>query len=491
MKLAEFQKIASILGKEYKITIREGTRWAANVEKKIVYYRREDVYSLPEDHILGFLLHETAHIHYTTDVKMPDVNPELTHSTFNMLEDIAIENIISGDYPNAGEILASTQVEVLDTLMRVLPTIRQSKFEKSLLYAAARFEGRGYPTPILEYEKLGEEISKMMLAEENQILNRAKSADLMPLTEKIVAFLISKLGQPSDSDKKSMAEEDPELGESKGQQKVKGEIIQKLKDGNNQGFGMNIQFGKENIDYVDEIVEKAGMLGKKLRAVMKRNNATEFAGRFRSGKLLTKRLAKIVISKDRHPFAQRIIKGNKSYAFAVTCDVSGSMFGGSGKGSPISCAMSSMLMFAEALKVADISRAISIFADYSVTINDTNKKQVTWADINNTKHLDQAGGGTNIARAIDHCKKQLERSKAENKIMIIVTDGDANYQAMETSYKAAQKAGITCLGITIGGGPSSAMSVLLKENNRIIKENEISTIGDAFIDILKKEVVIG
>ena len=64
MKLNEFEKIAKMLAKEHKISIENGDSWAANIKNRKVFYRKEDIYNLSEDHILGLLLHEIGHIHY-------------------------------------------------------------------------------------------------------------------------------------------------------------------------------------------------------------------------------------------------------------------------------------------------------------------------------------------------------------------------------------------------------------------------------------------
>ena len=156
MKLIEFEKIANLLSRQHKIKVIEGNSWAANTQGREVFYRKIDIYELPEDHILGLLLHEIAHIHYTDTPPLQPQNPEITAVTINMLEDIVVEIIIGKDYPNAGEILESTKTEVLDTLMRILPKMEDiSKHEKALLYAAIKFEGRGFKNGKNEYEIVG------------------------------------------------------------------------------------------------------------------------------------------------------------------------------------------------------------------------------------------------------------------------------------------------------------------------------------------------
>ena len=85
MRLNEFEKIINLLAKEHKVHIKEGENWACNIKDKTVFYNKENIYTLPEDHILGLTLHEIGHIHYTTDSPEveKDTNKELLHLTMN------------------------------------------------------------------------------------------------------------------------------------------------------------------------------------------------------------------------------------------------------------------------------------------------------------------------------------------------------------------------------------------------------------------------
>ena len=190
MRKNEFERIAKILAKEYKIEIKEGQSWSANIKSKQVFYRLDDIYNLSEDHILGLILHEVAHVFFTDAVELDKQNKELTHSVLNVLEDIAIENLIGAHYPNAKEILESTKEEVLNNLLKILKTLKISVHEKALLFAAARFEGRGYSTGLEDYEKIGEKISEIMIKEKNEILNRKQTKDLLPMANEIVDLII-------------------------------------------------------------------------------------------------------------------------------------------------------------------------------------------------------------------------------------------------------------------------------------------------------------
>lgn len=504
MKLVEFQKIAEMLAKQHKITIHEGERWAANIEQRKIFYVKNDIYNLPEDHILGLLLHEIAHIHYTTDVKLPEENKELLHTALNMIEDIAIEHIIGGDYPNAAEILNSTKDEVLDTLVRLLPKLERSVHEKALLYAAARFEGRGYKNGIEDYEVLGNKVADIMIPKKEEIYNREETESLMPIVDEIAKLLVKEAGEPTDKEKEEMMGEEQHgqanpNGKESHQKKachgnpVKQEIIDELKAGNGWIKGIAQE---QRIEFVDEIAEQSEKIGKEIRNVLKRNNAMEFGGRYRTGKLKTKRIVKIVAQKDRNPFSRRIVKSNQSYAFSVVIDVSGSMFNdytAPGEYDKGSYALSSMYMLGEALKKASIQRSLIIFGEIAVKINDMNKKEVRWEEICDQKKHDQAEyGGTDIAQGMAKGILELEKTRAERKILIVLTDGSSHKPDMERVHEIGKKAGIEQLGITISQNdlPIEIMNeVFGEEKNTIIKDvQDTKLIGKAFIDILKRSV---
>ena len=495
MKLVEFQKVAMILAKQHKIKIHEGKGWAANIKNRDVYYRKEDIYTLPEEHILGMLLHEIAHIHYTTAIDYPEKNKELLHVTTNMIEDIAIENIIGKDYPNAKEILSTTKEEVLDTLIKMLPEITDvSLHEKALLYAAARFEERGYSFGIEKYEKIGEKISKIMIKEKQKILNRKETKDLLPISKEIVKLLIQKAREPTQEEKNKMNRNNDQEGKATNAQKettVKRKIIKTLKGGN----GWNQGTASDKITFIDEITDQASMIGKKLRSILKRNNSMEFGGRYRTGKLLAKRFVRIRVLKDRQPFAKRIIKSNKSYAFAIASDISGSMFSNYYSDTPskdsASYALSSMYMVGEALRQANIPRNLILFAYEATTVAKMGKTQISWNQISNEKNIDKVDiGGTDISKAIVECTKELNKIRAERKIMIILTDGNSNIQDMKEAHKEATKKGIECLGITINRYNSNSIDQVFSQKKNIVIKDTKNTklIGKAFIDILKTSI---
>ena len=488
MKLAEFQKIADILAKEHKIRVKNGESWASNLQLREVYYKKEDIYNLSEDHILGLLLHEIAHIHYTSDVGTITKDRELIMSALNMVEDVSIEHIIGKDYPNAEEILESTRQEVLDKLIGILPKLKIPVHEKSLLYGAIRFEGRGYTNGTEPYEKIGEQVATIMKREKTLIYNRKHTKELLPVVKEIVDLIIKHAGQPTEDDKHKMSGcmyGHAHEGEHQGTAKRK--VINTLKGGNGWKEGIMIN---DKIQFVDAIADQALAMGKKLRTILKRNNAMEYGGRFRTGKLKAKRMVRIKALKDRRPFSRRIIKSNQSYAFAVASDISGSMFGHGSKINPGDYALSSLHMVAEALRYAGIPRSMIVFGDEAKVASPMGKNAIKWEQLVDLNLLRRAqSSGTDISKAINIAAQELNKTKAERKIMIILTDGQSDLPEMRKQHKIATEAGIECLGITIGGDGYGYMNEVFKKNNRQIEDTRnISLIGKAFIDILKSSI---
>ena len=220
----------------------------------------------------------------------------------------------------------------------------------------------------------------------------------------------------------------------------------------------------------------------------------EFGGRYRSGKLLAKRFVRIKALKDRNPFARRITKSNKSYAFAIASDVSGSMFGNAYKEtSRGSYALSSMHMVGEALRIAGVPRAMIIFGDNAKTVAPMGKTQIRWEQLINKQSINSADtGGTRINEAIIACTKELSKIKAERKIMIVLTDGQSDLENMQEAQKKAVKEGIECLGIEIGSYKDCTTymdkTFSPKKVTKVEDTRNTSLIGKAFIDILKHSI---
>lgn len=490
MKFLEFQKIGDILSRDHKIHIKPGNSWAANIKSRDIFYKKNDIYTLPENHILGLLLHEVAHIHYTSETPAPKENKELTQSALNMVEDVSIEHIIGQDYPNAGEILEETKKELLDTLIIKLTKMKIPIHEKALLYGATKFEGRGYAFGTEKYEIVGDEISQLMKKNEALIYGRKQTKELLPLIKEIVDILIKKLGKPTDKDLDQMRES-PMHGfarEGDKDHEAKRGVINALKGGHGWQEGAEVSM---KVEFIDAIADQAVPIGKKLRTILKRNNAMEFGGRYRTGKLKAKRIIRIKIVKDRKPFARRIIKSNQSYAFAVAADVSGSMFNSNSRErNNADYALSSLQMVGEALRIAGVPRAMLVFGVRAKVAAPMGKLPIKWETLANDRIINTCHqSGTCVDEAIRGCIKELDKVRAERKIMIILTDGQSDWTPMKEAHKEAKNQGIECLGITIGDESNNIEEIFGKNFNRNIKDaNDSAKVGKAFIEILQSTI---
>jgi hypothetical protein len=171
------------------------------------------------------------------------------------------------------------------------------------------------------------------------------------------------------------------------------------------------------------------------------------------------------------------------------------MFNYGQKASPGSYALSSLYMVGEALRLAGVPRAMSIFGMKAETVAKMGKSQITWTQLADEKSQHNAQrGGTDIAAAINSCTEQLTGVRAERKIMIVLTDGQSDPKEMKEAHKKAVAAGIECLGISITQGRGSYEARYMdqtfspEKNTKINDTKNTKMIGKAFIDILKTSI---
>lgn len=500
MRSSDIERIAALLSREHKIRIIASDDWKSDIKNKTVYYDRVDVFKLNEDHVLGLLLHEIGHIKHTSEIpkNLMGANPELRHEIINVLEDIRIEEKISRAYRNSREIMEITRNESHDILVRILHEHKASLHEKALLYAGARFYNRGFSQPMHDYEIVGEIISNLMKQHKNDIFDASTTSALNPLAEEIEKLLISKAGQPTPQQKAEMQLKQQKQTQqswmqgknSPGMDAIKQKIIEELaKAGGKDASKLIEHYKRANISPVIDIIEESTIVGKQLNSVLKRNNSREYGGRYRNGKLMTRRIYKVRASKDMKPFARAIVKSNKSYAFAIMSDVSGSMFCGPRDSSPASIASSSMLMAAEALRIAKIPRASFVFGNHLVCVGKMSQTaHHTFDEIEQKMH--SGGGGTETGNCLMAMSKELAKENAERKIAIFFTDGEDSPETVKPALKFCEKNGIEVIGIFYGHGNNPVAEILSKGNAYIVKPGNRSEIPRAFIKSLKRTIKI-
>ena len=102
------KQVGQALAKKFKVSVRKGKNWSADVTKGVLTYGPE-IHMLNHQQALGILCHEIGHLRYTKHPTETDVNkkyPELSHQSVNMLEDHRIEHLMSKDFPGAKEAIA-------------------------------------------------------------------------------------------------------------------------------------------------------------------------------------------------------------------------------------------------------------------------------------------------------------------------------------------------------------------------------------------------
>lgn len=99
------KQVGQALAKKFKVSVRKGKNWSADVTKGVLTYGPE-IHMLTHQQALGLLSHEIGHLRYTKNPAETDVNrqfPELSHQAVNMLEDHRIEHLMAKDFAGAKE----------------------------------------------------------------------------------------------------------------------------------------------------------------------------------------------------------------------------------------------------------------------------------------------------------------------------------------------------------------------------------------------------
>lgn len=513
-----------MLAAQHRITTLGGDSWSADIKKRIVNYNYNDVTELPDRQTVALLLHEIAHIHYTTNWETKDEkHKELEICTMDALEDMAVEYLISQDYTNAKEVLTETMKEVHDKLRKNLHTIPITRFEKAVTFAQLELTKPNFMQVKEPYEKAGVEVAKYIKENRKQIEERKNTIDLLLPTQDIIQIILKHLGEATDQEKQQMAQN--QQGAGQGRTPSEEEQQQKPfweKDNDSTKNAMNdiisdlLKGGNGNLsqrkayiltDPITSITDQARTIGQRLANILKANNTTKYNGRYRSGKLPAKRLIKIRTSNDQRPFVKKIEQKNKSYAFVICTDVSGSMYENDDGGkeenhkSPLNWALSSAYMTAEALRIAKVKRKLLMFGTTASVIRKDEEEIIRWTDVSDRKYRDMING-TYYPEALIQGLGQLRKMKAERKILLMLTDGSEKVTPELTNIcQKAKKEGIELIGITMEknnmirqtfaptNGDEPILSTLFgKNNNIVIDPEELDDTGTVFINILNKTI---
>jgi hypothetical protein len=102
------KQIGQALAKKFKVSVRKGKNWSADVDKGVLTYGPE-IHLLTHHQALGILCHEISHLRNTKHPEKREIQtkyPELSHQAVNMLEDHRIEHIIGNEFQGAKESIA-------------------------------------------------------------------------------------------------------------------------------------------------------------------------------------------------------------------------------------------------------------------------------------------------------------------------------------------------------------------------------------------------
>jgi hypothetical protein len=510
---SDFRRISDLLAKKHRIETVESDHWDSDIEKRKVIFNQNDVTDLADKQTIALLLHEIAHIHYTTKWKTEDhENKELELMGVKALEDIAVEYLIAKDYTNAEEILKETMKEVHDHLKKNLDGLKITPYEKAVYYAIMEAENPGMMETEKDYEKAGKEMAEYITKKKEEIENREKTQSLTKNAKALTDIMLKYLEKPTEQQKKEMINRNRPGG--RGNETGNGDEQARMKSKMLNGVtGARAYEAERTVtNPITTITDQASHIGLKLLSILKANNAMKYEGRYRAGKLPNKRLIKIRTARDMRPFTKKVEKNNKSYAFTIAIDISGSMYHGNlynnketNHNTKLNWALSSAFMTAEALKIAGVQRKIIYFGDQAKALETGEKEQVRWTELANIP-LD-IGGGTNFDNAIKESLNTLENMSAERKILIMLTDGEDNISDdTRRRMENAKKEGIEYVGITLtdryendeeeewnNDDDDDLHKPVLTEafgtgNNLVLNTEKATDVGEAFIKILENKI---
>lgn len=114
------KQVAQALSKKFKVSVRKGASWSADVKKKVLVYGRE-IYFLTHTEALGLLVHEVAHLSHTVHPEKPQDAMlskclQLDHEAVNCLEDKRVEHIMGKAFVGAKEAIGIMNYEAIKNL---------------------------------------------------------------------------------------------------------------------------------------------------------------------------------------------------------------------------------------------------------------------------------------------------------------------------------------------------------------------------------------
>ena len=160
-------------------------------------------------------------------------------------------------------------------------------------------------------------------------------------------------------------------------------------------------------------------------------------------------------SPERDVFMRRTQPIARSHKFSLVLDESGSMLGGNKAAN----AMQALVLFVETLQVLEIDNSIIGFSsgdpilhkDFGSSRLDPAQKNEVFREIN----VAMGGGATHDAEALEYAISNIAVQDGEERIIIILTDGEGNgsrASQMPQILAEAERMGIKVIGVGIGDG---------------------------------------
>jgi len=272
---------------------------------------------------------------------------------------------------------------------------------------------------------------------------------------------------------------------AKAKQLLKGikDMLQKeaIKDGipiNDRGVGKERPVNT-NVDYRQYIADIQSLINgstARFKRILKDNSFGRYAGRHKSGQLNTKKLYKHR-TQDYRLFQRKTERANKSYAFSIMLDCSGSM-----DGSPIKESMKGVVLLNEVLSRCGVETE-TIFFSSQYEIGKSFDEPLS-----RNKMARAAGavweGGTDIEEPFRIMVQNISKRKTGHKICIVLTDG-AIIGGGEIEELMRKHDDIMYYGIGIGVD----IKDIFGENS--IEVSNVQEIVPKFSDIIRKHIKIG
>lgn len=481
----------------------------ANSHYKIIYLPAH-MTNLNDPVTVGVLLHEAGHLQHTTPLNdgavremayalnvKEEVISHLTRTLLNLAEDIRVEARLITQYPGAvgyiqaiyhpifwnqqatqrhpgaqkrkrGNQHGNTPEQAMRTLSAILvsrffdpatllkglPQAHQDFYQKSVdaIPDIAKQPGTVETFQYLIDSGLAEDFLKL-LPPENMPPNLSEMLQkLMGMVTKMQGGKGYKLTDKFlDASSKQLKQEIAGWdGEELTGAEEEGEQSNGREGGHEVGSSLTrIRDKSKLLHEMQQDVQQVAPAMTRLIKTIKSHDYTEYIPNQKKGKLLdTKGLRKVVVDNPR-VYKRKVMAMRKNRSvFYLLIDNSGSM-----RGRPMDNAIRCGFLLASALKKAQRVCAIDGFNYYIHPVKSFNKPFNQNPEALMDLGDKEGSGSTYDEKALENAYKKIRTRPEEDKIVIIMTDGDSsNAHEVETMIKTAEKDGIRTIGIGIEQG---------------------------------------